>query len=467
MLIVVPFFHPIITDAIAKTHQKPGGGTSGGGTSGGGTSGGGITVYNPWNPQSPRSFTFGGNTWTLEPTSNQDGYGDVWINRNGTPIGYAFEFVTTGTSLYAYNLEYTNWYQWSGSSWSAVGSAPPFVTGTGVPFILGDACCSATPFPWTSWLGRIPDYADNYSGTGTIGDWSPGINLGGGTLPTDLAYAMVNTTWNSDGSVSCLDPNGATYSNSDTVMQAIAAGNYDQAINYQIQNYLVPVAGEIYYIRISHEWPGSWYCDSPWYNASEQSPNVPPADWIAAWQHVHDLLKAKLPNVKFEWDGPSDATQAAYYPGDNYVDLIGIDDYVGAYATDDSSALAAWQATMIGQTGGANLSYLLPFQQQHNKPFVMPEWADQSEYSSPTGINPIVTQFANLFASLSVGPGNAVLVAQSVWDNDAGCTCGLADYPGRMTAYGQPWPNGFANTHYSGAYWPTPLIPMPTANFWD
>jgi Glycosyl hydrolase family 26 len=341
-----------------------------------------------------------------------------------------------------------------------------------VPFLLGASCCSAhgSELPWTKWLGRIPDYDDNGSGSGTAADFVPGVNTsgwsnakgGGGQLPGDLAYEMVGQ----DSNGKCSDPNGQSYGSLDAVLRGIAAGSYDSAINDQIQNYLVPIARQLYFIRISHEWPGNWYCDSPWYGGSEQSPNVSPADWVAAWRHVHNLLKAKLPNVKVEWDGPSDATQAAYYPGDKYVDLIGTDDYPGDGATDDGTALADWAASMSRQWSWLNLSYLLTFQQQHNKPFVMPEWADHSSYSSKlsTG-NPIVTQFANLFASLSLGPGNAVLVAQSYWDNDAACSgCGLGDYPGKQRAYGQPWPDGFANTHYSGTYWKTPL--MPSANFW-
>ena len=192
------------------------------------------------------------------------------------------------------------------------------------------------------------------------------------------------------------------------MLQGIAAGNYDSTINSQIQTYLVPIAAQLYDIRLSHEWNGNLYCDSPWYGGGDWSPNVTPAVWISAWQHIHDLLKAQFPNVKFEWDGPMDDTQATYYPGDHYVDLIGNDAYVGNGGTSDSAALTAWQNRMLGFDGW-NLGLLIAFAQQHNKPLVFPEWSDQSQYSStlPTG-NPIITQFINLFASISLGPGNTV-----------------------------------------------------------
>jgi Glycosyl hydrolase family 26 len=439
----------------------------------------GAVIVNPNNPASATSFTWGGANWQFQPGSN-DGYGNWHLTRDNVGTGYLFQIVTAGSNLYGYNLKTTTWYRWLGSSWSQVGSAPPFVSGKAVRFLLGASCCSAhgSELPWTKWLGRIPDYDDNGSGSGTAADFVPGVNTsgwsnakgGGGQLPGDLAYAMVSQ----DANGHCIDPNGQTYGSLDTVLQAIAAGNYDSAINFQIQNYLVPIASELYFIRISHEWPGPWVCDSPWYGSSDQSPNIPPSDWIAAWRHVHDLLKAKLPNVKYEWDGPYDATQASYYPGDSYVDLIGEDIYIGDGQTNDSQALANWAGAMTGtwgnvSQGGQNISYLLQFMQQHNKPFVVPEWADMAQYSSSSSTgNPIITQFANLFASLSFGPGNAVLVAQSIWDNEAACSgCGLGDYAGKKTAYGQAWPNGFANTHYNGNYWQTPLIPMPAYNFWD
>ena len=271
----------------------------------------GAVIINPNNPASATTFTWGDANWQFQ-AGTDDGFGNLHLIRNGVGTEYLFQVAFEGSNLYGYNLKTTTWYRWSGSSWSQIGSAPPFVSGKAVPFLLGASCCSGhgPELPWRRWLGRIPDYDDNGTGNGTFAYWTPGVNLGGGTLPMDLAYAMVGTDANGD----CTDPNGATYSNLDTVMQAIAAGNYDQTINYEIQTYLVPVANLIYYIRISHEWPGNWYCDSPWYGGSEQSPNVPSSHWIAAWRHVHNLLKAKLPNVKYEWDGPSDATQAAYYP---------------------------------------------------------------------------------------------------------------------------------------------------------
>ena len=420
-----------------------------------------IVVVNPNNPVSATSFVWGGTNWRFESGTN-DGFGDWHLTRSGVGTGYLFQVVIKGANLYGYNLDTTTWYRWSGSSWSQVGSSPPFVSGTAVPFLLGANCCSKTSdTPWTAWLGRIPDYDDNGSGFGVDAYWIPGQNLGGAQLPGDISYAMAG--WNS---TTCFDPNGQPYSDLSTMLQGIAAGNYDSTINSQIQKYLVPITAQLYFIRISHEWNGNWYCDSPWYKREERASGVvSPSVWIAAWRHIHDLLKAQLPNARLEWDGPTDATQAAYYPGDNYVDLIGNDAYVGKGVTNDSGAAVAWRNRMNGSDGW-NFSYLITFQQQHNKPLVFPEWSDQSQYSStlPTG-NPIITQFANLFASLSLGPGKAGLVAQAYWDNDMGTTCcGLGDFAGKKTAYRQPWPNGFANTHYKGAYWKTPL--MPSANFW-
>ena len=60
------------------------------------------------------------------------------------------------------------------------------------------------------------------------------------------------------------------------------------------------------------------------------------SDWIAAWQHLHTLcVNAGASNVTWVWNpnvrgtsgSTSTLTYASMYPGDNYVDWIGVDGY--------------------------------------------------------------------------------------------------------------------------------------------
>lgn len=84
--------------------------------------------------------------------------------------------------------------------------------------------------------------------------------------------------------------------------------------------------GSTVYLRFAHEPNGTWY---PW----SPTGGTPPDVYVAAWRHVHDLFASKgTSNVKWVWapnvpvageDRPFDA----WYPGDEYVDVVGIDGY--------------------------------------------------------------------------------------------------------------------------------------------
>lgn len=120
-------------------------------------------------------------------------------------------------------------------------------------------------------------------------------------------------TWMSD------DPTGATTISD----QEIAAGQYD--------GYLRTWASALrsthttVLLRFDHEMNGNWYGWSP-------RPGQTAADYVAAFRHVHDVFTAAgATNVKFVWspnvDYPGASPLGALYPGDQYVDYVGIDGY--------------------------------------------------------------------------------------------------------------------------------------------
>ncbi|GAA2848397.1 hypothetical protein Acy02nite_02010 [Actinoplanes cyaneus] len=82
-------------------------------------------------------------------------------------------------------------------------------------------------------------------------------------------------------------------------------------------------------VRWAHEFNGNWY---PWGIANN---GADPSRYVRAYRHVHDLVEAAgARNVQWVWafnngSSPDEAYNdpAAAYPGDDYVDWVGIDGY--------------------------------------------------------------------------------------------------------------------------------------------
>ena len=106
-------------------------------------------------------------------------------------------------------------------------------------------------------------------------------------------------------------------------MQEIAAGVHDDYL-YRWADELIAWGGTVY-LRFAHEPNGDWY---PWSPAG----GTPPEVYVAAWRHVHDLFAVKnAHNVRWIWavnvtDDPGDEL-GPLYPGDAYVDVVGVDGY--------------------------------------------------------------------------------------------------------------------------------------------
>lgn len=93
-------------------------------------------------------------------------------------------------------------------------------------------------------------------------------------------------------------------------------------------------------IRLNHEMNGTWY---PWNeqktNGSSNNGNRP-GDYVAVWRHVHDIFEAEGANDFVIWTWAPNIVNnlparhqdpsylASLYPGDEYVDLVGISGYL-------------------------------------------------------------------------------------------------------------------------------------------
>lgn len=95
-------------------------------------------------------------------------------------------------------------------------------------------------------------------------------------------------------------------------------------------------------IRLAHEMNGHWY---PW---SEQRSGNKKGEYVKAWRHIHTLFtKAGATNVIWVWSPNiirpvKSISLKALYPGDAYVDWIGL---VG-YAVEESTAAAVFKPSL-------------------------------------------------------------------------------------------------------------------------
>ena len=110
-------------------------------------------------------------------------------------------------------------------------------------------------------------------------------------------------------------------------LKRIIAGDYDPYIRHWAEaskSLRIP-----YHLRPMHEMNGNWY---PWCGTVNQNQ---PEEYVEAWRHLHDIfLEVGATQVSWLWcpyaasypNSPKNAI-SCYYPGDAYVDWIGLDGY--------------------------------------------------------------------------------------------------------------------------------------------
>jgi hypothetical protein len=93
--------------------------------------------------------------------------------------------------------------------------------------------------------------------------------------------------------------------------------------------------GKPFFFRFNHEYNGNWYSFSLGAHTRKDGTTYTntPENFIAAWRHMHDIFRAEgAVRVKFVFN-PNDVCAgacfdfASSYPGDDYVDWVGLDSY--------------------------------------------------------------------------------------------------------------------------------------------
>lgn len=132
-------------------------------------------------------------------------------------------------------------------------------------------------------------------------------------------------TWEPRQTVQVTVPSDESPATDGLTLASIIHGDHDE----YIQKYATDVAalGLPVGIRFGHEMNGPWY---PW---SEQSNGNHKGEFVQAWRHVHDIFtNAGATNAIWIWspsrvDPYPDVDLATLYPGDDYVDWLGMTGY--------------------------------------------------------------------------------------------------------------------------------------------
>ncbi|MDO7844591.1 FG-GAP-like repeat-containing protein, partial [Sphingomonas immobilis] len=157
-------------------------------------------------------------------------------------------------------------------------------------------------------------------------------------------------------------------------LQDAAAGKYN---SYYVQAAQKLVAaygtGSDIIVRVGEEFNASWM---PWSATSD------PASYAAAYRQFVDAFRSVSGNFKFEWNVNVGGTMdpATAYPGDKYVDYIGMDFYWDSKQSwsikDPVQAFNYYKNTKYG------LQWLETFAAAHGKQSAYSEWGVNSENAS-------------------------------------------------------------------------------------
>jgi hypothetical protein len=245
---------------------------------------------------------------------------------------------------------------------------------------------------WAEWAGRPVDVVTVF--TSRNGGW-PGIteatwefdNLASFTGKMDFAIPLFP-----DGSGNLAD---------------CAAGRYD-AYWKQFAQLLVDHRRGDAYIRPAWEFNGNWF---------EGNKATDSALWIQAFRRVVSAIRSVAPAVKIEWvmnahgsspGCPPGGNAWSVYPGDDYVDIIGIDSY-DMYPPSHNDA--EWNAQCNGIHG---ICHVIEEARAHHKKFCVPEWGVSNKLPNGGGDNPyFISKMFDLFSA------NADVLEYEAYFNDS------------------------------------------------
>jgi hypothetical protein len=225
---------------------------------------------------------------------------------------------------------------------------------------------------WGAWIEGQQTYSYLYGGTWGNVPWSsqtwskyeqnvgknPSIIHWGVGTPWDHSFSYWNGPFSqvqNSGALSLVD-----MSTGSVALRNVASGAYDSAIQTWAQQ--AAAWGHPFFLRFDWEMNGGWF---PWGTTSSNQNT--PADYIAAWRHVHNIFAAAgANNVTWVWcpntEWSSSVPYSQLYPGDSYVDWTCLDGYnknstsasfssIYSQSYGDLLKIAPTKPVMIGEVG--------------------------------------------------------------------------------------------------------------------
>jgi Glycosyl hydrolase family 26 len=149
-----------------------------------------------------------------------------------------------------------------------------------------------------------------------------------------------------------------------------AAGDYDGY--WRILSRALAGAGlHDVIVRLGWEMNGDWY---PGHYVGSSSRDR--SYWLQYYQRiVATIRQASGVHVAIDWNPSAHTGDLAldnYYPGDEFVDILGLDVYDTSYGRPDVTAEQRWREQLEGAIG---VMAIAGFAKRHGKPLSFPEWA--------------------------------------------------------------------------------------------
>lgn len=177
--------------------------------------------------------------------------------------------------------------------------------------------------------------------------------------------------------------------------ETIASGALDQSV-------IIPEA-----IRLRNLGTTVFLSFAPEADSSVGASQGSPAQFVAAWRHVHDVFASlKVRNVVWVWTTtgylPHESTIAAMYPGNSYVDWIGYDPY-----NYFSCRNSPWQS--FSQTIGPFYQWLSA--RHFGKPIMLTEYGTSPDPANP-GLE--ASWYQDIAPAIKMYPG---IKALNLWNS--------------------------------------------------
>ena len=158
-----------------------------------------------------------------------------------------------------------------------------------------------------------------------------------------------------------------------------AEGAYDRYARALAANLIAAGMGNAV-IRLGHEMNGTWYHDSLGSNPAQYR------DWATYYANiVRTMRSVKGAHFLFDWNvnaGYRNIPLNSFYPGNDVVDIIGLDIYDAGMPGNPQNQAARWRGLNDEPAG---LAQIVAFARAHGKPLSFPEWGMDSTAGGGAG----------------------------------------------------------------------------------